>query len=162
MKTMTPYDALGEALAEDLATRGYTVWLLGSGKDRAIGDDIIGLAAPGMPIVNFCGTTSLDQAIDLIAQAEFVVCNDSGLMHVAAALDRPLIAVYGSSSPGFTPPLSPRARIVSLNLPCSPCFKRTCPLGHLDCLNGISPQRVLDDCLDARPEAASASPETPR
>ena len=150
------------ALAEDLATRGYTVWLLGSGKDRAIGDDIIGLAAPGMPIVNFCGTTSLDQAIDLIAQAEFVVCNDSGLMHVAAALDRPLIAVYGSSSPGFTPPLSPRARIVSLNLPCSPCFKRTCPLGHLDCLNGISPQRVLEDCLDDRPAAASAPPETPR
>ena len=154
------------ALAEDLATRGYTIWLLGSGKDRAIGDDIIGLAAPGMPIVNFCGTTSLDQAIDLIAQAEFVVCNDSGLMHVAAALDRPLIAVYGSSSPGFTPPLSPRARIVSLELPCSPCFKRTCPLGHLDCLNGISPQRVLEDCLGTRPNASPAAcslpPETPR
>ena len=154
------------ALAEDLATRGYTVWLLGSDKDRAIADEIVGLAAPGMPIVNFCGTTALDQAIDLIAQAEFVVCNDSGLMHVAAALDRPLIAVYGSSSPSFTPPLSPRARIVSLELSCSPCFKRTCPLGHLDCLNGISPQRVLEDCLGTRPNASPAAcslpPETPR
>ena len=146
------------ALAEDLATRGYTLWLLGSPKDRATGEEIVNLAAPGMPIVNFCGTTTLDQAIDLIAQAEFVVCNDSGLMHVAAALERPLIAVYGSSSPGFTPPLSPLARIVSLELPCSPCFKRTCPLGHLDCLNGITPQRVLEACL----AAPSPLPETTR
>ena len=136
-------------LAEDLATEGYTIWLLGSAKDRATADDIVERAAPGMPIVNYCGTTTLDQAIDLISMAQFVVCNDSGLMHVAAALDRPLIAVYGSSSPGFTPPLSPKARIISLDLACSPCFKRTCPLGHLDCLNGITPPRVLESCLDA-------------
>ena len=148
------------ALAEELSTLGYTIWLLGSNKDRATGDEIVALAAPGMPIVNFCGTTSLDQAIDLIAQSAFVVCNDSGLMHVAAALERPLIALYGSSSPTFTPPLSARARIVSLNLPCSPCFKRDCPLGHLDCLNGITPQHVLKVCLESC--LTAALPETPR
>ena len=134
-------------LANELAARGYTLWLLGSAKDKAVGDEIIALAKPGLPLRNLCGNTSLLQAIDLIACAEFVVCNDSGLMHVAAALDRPLIAVYGSSSPGFTPPLSTRARIINLHLACSPCFKRECPLGHLDCLNKIEAQQVLDTCL---------------
>jgi len=133
-------------LADALAGRGYAVWLLGSPKDRAVGDEIVKAAKSAAP-KNLCGTTSLAQAIDLIAASSFVVCNDSGLMHVAAALDRPLVAVYGSSSPGFTPPLSKRAQIISLHLECSPCFKRECPLGHLDCLNKLEPQRVLDACL---------------
>lgn len=134
-------------LANELAVRGYTIWLLGSPKDRAIGDEIVALAKPGHALKNLCGATSLPQAIDLIAGADFVVCNDSGLMHVAAALDRPLIAVYGSSSPGFTPPLSKQAQIISLKLECSPCFKRECPLGHLDCLNKLEAQQVLAACL---------------
>jgi heptosyltransferase-2 len=134
-------------LANELTARGYTLWLLGSAKDRAIGDEIMAQATPALPLRNLCGATSLAQAIDLIASAEFVVCNDSGLMHVAAALGRRLIAVYGSSSPGFTPPLSTKAQIVSLQLECSPCFKRECPLGHLDCLNKIEAQQVLHACL---------------
>ena len=138
-------------LANALADRGFAVWLLGSPKDRAIGDEIVSLSGSGGLPLNLCGATSLTQAIDLLAAASFVVCNDSGLMHVAAALGRPLIAVYGSSSPGFTPPLSRQARVISLALECSPCFKRECPLGHLDCLNKLEPQRVLDACLEGLP-----------
>ena len=134
-------------LANALADQGYAVWLLGSPKDRAIGDQIVDHTDLARRPHNLCGATSLTQAIDLLAAAAFVVCNDSGLMHVAAALDRPLIALYGSSSPGFTPPLSVRAKIISLDLDCSPCFQRACPLGHLDCLNKLDPQRVLDACL---------------
>ena len=134
-------------LADLLDERGYAIWLLGSAKDRAIGEDIIGLSRSAPH--NLCGRTSLAQAIDLIAMTDFVVCNDSGLMHVAAALGRPLVALYGSSSPGFTPPLSKHAQIISLGLACSPCFKRDCPLGHFDCLNQIAPQQVLAACLNA-------------
>lgn len=143
------------ALADQLVRRGYGVWLVGSGKDRAVGDEIVRLATATAPL-NLCGSTSLAQAIDLIAAASIVVCNDSGLMHVAAALARPLVAVYGSSSPAFTPPLSADARIISLNLECSPCFARVCPLGHFDCLNKLEPARVLEACLTASRGAAPA------
>ena len=132
-------------LAKKLAEHGCTIWLFGSPKDHAVAAEISQLA-PGL-CRNLCGATSLTQAVDLLAMAELVVCNDSGLMHVAAALDRPLVTLYGSSSPGFTPPLSDQADILSLKLDCSPCFKRECPLGHLDCLNKLSPELVLAAAL---------------
>jgi heptosyltransferase-2 len=131
-------------LARQLAADGYAIWLFGSPKDHPVAE-AIGQLAPGLTR-NLCGATSLGQAVDLLALADLVVCNDSGLMHVAAALDRPIVALYGSSSPGFTPPLSDRATILSLNLDCSPCFKRECPLGHLDCLNKLLPTQVFAAC----------------
>ena len=133
------------SLAKSLAERGYAIWLFGSPKDHAVAEEISQLA-PGL-CRNLCGATSLGQAVDLLAMTDLVVCNDSGLMHVAAALNRPLVTLYGSSSPGFTPPLSDQADILSLNLDCSPCYKRECPLGHLDCLNKLTPERALAAAL---------------
>ncbi len=123
------------------ASRGYRVWLVGSDRDAAITAEVAGLAR--IDAADLAGRTSLDEAIDLLSLASRVVTNDSGLMHVAAALDRPLVAVFGSSSPAYTPPLSPRARIVSLRLECSPCFERECPLGHTNCLQKLEPAQVL-------------------
>lgn len=128
------------ALASELESQGIPVWLLGSKKDAAVGEEIVRLAKGAAR--NLCGVTNLAQAVQLLSIARHVVTNDSGLMHVAAALDMPLTALFGSSSPGYTPPLSGKAQVVSLNLPCSPCFKRECPLGHLDCLNKISPEQI--------------------
>ncbi len=130
------------SLAQLVASTVNPAWLIGSAKDREVGEEIVSLAAG--TAINLCGRSSLEQAIDLIASARCVVSNDSGLMHVAAALDRPLVALFGSSSPAYTPPLSSRAKILSRNLDCSPCFKRECPLGHFDCLNGLAPQQVAD------------------
>ncbi|MBZ0091014.1 MAG: lipopolysaccharide heptosyltransferase II [Sulfuricellaceae bacterium] len=129
-------------LAKQLS-QSHEIWLLGSGKDAAIGEEIALLSNGAAR--NLCGKTGLGDAIDLLAAADQVVSNDSGLMHIAAALDKPLLALFGSSSPGYTPPLSKKASVLSLNLPCSPCFKRECPLGHLDCLQKLTPQRVYEE-----------------
>ncbi len=121
------------ALARDL---GMTVALLGSSQDREV------CAGVGGGARNLAGDTTLDEAIELIACAELVVSNDSGLMHVAAALDRPQVALFGSSSPEHTPPLSARSRVVWLHLECSPCYARECPLGHFRCMMDIPVERV--------------------
>jgi heptosyltransferase-2 len=133
------------ALARMLAARGERVWLLGSAADTPVCDEVLRAAGPAQSgaITSLAGRTTLDEAIDLVAAADHVVTNDSGLMHVAAALARPQVALFGSSSPTHTPPLSNRARVLWLGLECSPCFARECPLGHLRCLRDIAPERVL-------------------
>ncbi|MDH3639402.1 MAG: lipopolysaccharide heptosyltransferase II [Gammaproteobacteria bacterium] len=120
---------------------GWQVWMLGSARDSADCEAVRAIA--GAECHNLSGRTTLEQAIDLLSLAALVVSNDSGLMHIAAALDRPLVALYGSSDPEFTPPLSAHARIIWLGLECSPCFQRNCPLEHLNCLNQLAPEQVL-------------------
>jgi heptosyltransferase-2 len=129
-------------LAKEYIQRGWSIWLFGSAKDQAItqkiNQDLNGEA------VDLAGHTSLAEAIDLLSTTDAVVSNDSGLMHVAAALERPLVAVYGSTDPNFTPPLGALSRVVDLGLECSPCFKRECPLVHMNCMNQIEPRMVID------------------
>jgi heptosyltransferase II len=133
------------ALADRLAKAGFATWIFGSAKEAPLGATIATLAAAhnkAATPINLAGQTTLVEAIDLLSLTAAVATNDSGLMHVAAALRRPLVAVYGSTTADMTPPLGGTARIIERTLPCRPCFKRTCPLGHLDCLNLISAAEV--------------------
>ncbi len=120
---------------------GWQVWLLGSAKETALAEQIQTLTKS--ECINLTGKTSLPQVAALLSLAKAVVCNDTGLMHIAAAVARPLVAVYGSSSPQFTPPLAQHVDVVTLNKSCSPCFARTCQFGHNACLKDLMPERVL-------------------
>jgi heptosyltransferase II len=129
------------AVAKAKQREGWSIWLLGSQKDQAIAANIQALLE--QPLVDLSGRTHLSEAIDLLSLAKMVLTNDSGLMHIAAALEKPLLAVYGSTDPGFTPPLGTSAQVLRLGLSCSPCFKRECPLGHHRCMQDLEPQKVL-------------------
>lgn len=129
-------------VAEQLLAKGWQVLLLGSNNDQAVCTSIENQVAQ-MGLMNLAGKTTLLEALSLLALSTKVLSNDSGLMHMAAAVGTPVIALYGSTDPSFTPPLHPEAKIVSLHLDCSPCFKRTCPLGHMHCLNQLLPTHVL-------------------
>jgi len=135
-------------VAQAKIQQGWQVWLLGSKNDKESAAGINKLT--NQQCRDFVGQTSLLEAVELMSLANTVVANDSGLMHLAAALDKNVIAIYGSTPPDFAPPLCKNAQTVSLHLPCSPCRKRVCPLfpvGHPDhtqCLTGIKPERILE------------------
>nr|WP_283777624.1 lipopolysaccharide heptosyltransferase II [Sansalvadorimonas sp. 2012CJ34-2] len=142
------------AVAQKKLEEGWQVWLFGSEKDRPGNETLAGFISDEhkSSVHNLAGQTSLAEAIDLLSCADAVVSNDSGLMHIAAALGRNLAVIYGSTSPGFTPPLNDNHKILRLGLDCSPCFKRECPLGHLNCLNDLKPELAINalDKLDGK------------
>jgi heptosyltransferase-2 len=139
----------------DLALKlDVQVVLLGSGKEFDLCESIAQQVNKQQPqkVVNFAGKTPLDGAFSAISAAKYVVSNDSGLMHVAAALCVPQVAIFGSSSPLHTPPLSAAAQVLWLKndtnylpaLDCSPCFARECQFGHTRCLQDIHADHVLN------------------
>ena len=137
------------AIAKQWIADGGEVWVFGSQKDQPVANTIRQYLPEGLQ--THCrllaGNTSLTEAIDLLAACTTVVSNDSGLMHIAAAVNTPLVAVYGSTSPGYTPPLSQKVQIVHTDIECRPCFKRECPYDHLKCLKELQPNQVWQALL---------------
>lgn len=123
---------------------GWDVWLFGSAKDAAVTETIMQLT--NHRCIDLAGKTQLEEAVDLLALADVIVSNDSGLMHIAAALHKPLIAIYGPTSAAYTPPLHTSARILSQQFSCQPCFQRECPLQHHRCMRELHPKEVLNAC----------------
>ena len=129
-------------LAGQYLRRGWQVVLFGSDNDRPVCARISEANGAHGACTDLAGRTSLAEAVDLLSLATAVVSNDSGLMHIAAALQRPLVAIYGPTSPGFTPPQGTRAALQVSGIDCAPCFQRECPLGHHRCMRDMSPETV--------------------
>lgn len=134
-----PAEAFGQ-LARMFGERRTPVVVLGGPDDR---DANAAIAAAASGAIHLAGRTSLSEAVDLIAAAQVAIANDTGPMHIAAAVDVPTVGIYGSTSPDDTPPLTDTAAVVTHRLACSPCHARTCPLGHTQCLVGITPEEVM-------------------
>jgi len=135
-----PMEYFAQTAKQKIAA-GWQVWFFGSNQDSIVIDNIRGQIAA--ETLSFAGKIDLLETIDLLSVVNAVVTNDSGLLHMAASLDKPLVAIYGSTSAEFTPPLGPKSKIVQEELPCRPCFKRECPLRHLNCMYLIKPARVM-------------------
>jgi len=133
------------AISAEMITKGWQVWIMGSQNDGEVAQQILRDLSEQEreKCHDLTGRTTLAQAIDLMSVAKAVVSNDSGLMHVAAALGKPIVAMYGSSSADFTPPLADQVQLLSVDISCRPCFERVCPLGHKRCLVDLSPERAL-------------------
>jgi len=126
-------------VAQKFIEQEKQVIIVGSDKDAEIATEISKTSG----VLDLAGKTSLGEVTDLLSLSRITISNDSGLMHVAAAAGSSVVAIYGSSDPGFTPPMTDKAEILTLGLDCSPCFKRECPLGHTDCLNLLKPEMVI-------------------
>jgi len=137
-----PLEYYGQ-VAKELAGSGHAVWILGSERDFESGQRIVALS--GETARNLCGQTRLEDTVDLLSLAGNAVTNDSGLMHIAAAVGCHVVAIYGSSNPDYTPPLTNRRSIQFLGLECSPCMARECPLGHFKCMKDLTPDKILEN-----------------
>lgn len=131
---------------------GWNVWIFGSAKDASFAAQIMTQVSmttgSDEQLANLCGLTNLGEAIDLLSRADVVVSNDSGLMHVACAVAAPVVALFGSTTPAMTPPLGERHLVLEQQLDCRPCFKRSCPLGHLNCLKLTTPVAAAEAVQD--------------
>src|SRR6185503_4535589 len=113
-------------LARRLAADGHSIWILGSPNDAPVAAALVeALRTSALPVRDLTGRTDLGTAIDLMSVA-------------------PLVALFGSSSPIYTPPLSDNARIARIDIVCSPCFARECPLGHFRCMRDLAPELVYN------------------
>jgi heptosyltransferase-1 len=129
-------------LAEWLNQRGFQVAVTGSAADQEL---VAGLVAQSQaPLINLAGRTSLAELAGVLRQASLAVTTDTGAMHLAAALDTPVVALFGPTAPWRTGPFGPGHRVVRLDLPCSPCFKRRCPEPR--CLTDLTPEMVQAAC----------------
>jgi heptosyltransferase-2 len=141
-------ERFAEAAGEVAARRDATVAVFGSAAERVLGDQVTALVlARGVACMNLAGQTTLAQFIDMAAACDLFLTNDSGAMHVAAALGVPVVAVFGATNAKATGPSGAGVRVVQERVECSPCLLRECPIDHR-CMTAVTSARVVETALD--------------
>jgi len=135
------FSALVKLLAQKFPDARFAI--LGSAEDKSLGEKI-SRVEPNR-ILNLCGATSLPEMIEWIRLCDLMITNDTGPMHVAAALGKPLVALFGPTEPRRTGPYGQLQNVLRIELPCSPCMKSHCTWKNpMECLTAISPQAVFE------------------
>lgn len=133
-----------DSVIRQLTDKGERILIIGTDGDVELGNKLVG---ESNKVINICGKTNLNQLIALLAKSKLLVSNDSGTMHIMAALKKPQIAIFGSTSTIWTGPVNSKAAVLKIPIDCSPCFSRTCRFGHYDCLKEITPENVMETAL---------------
>ncbi|MBN1863829.1 MAG: lipopolysaccharide heptosyltransferase II [Victivallales bacterium] len=154
---VAPGAAYGDAKrwpAENFA-RVCSYWICRGGEVAVIGVpseseacDAVSAGLPGDKVHNLCGKTDPKDLVRLLGHASFCVANDSGVMHLSAICGGSGVAIFGSTDPTSTSPVSRKWKILYDKQDCSPCFKRTCPSGSFRCLRSITPEKVIEAMED--------------
>jgi len=133
------------SVAERLSGQGYHILAIGTSAERAIGTQVTNRCSG--PVWNASGETTLSQVLRLLSASRCLLCNDSGLMHVAAGLQKPVVAIFGATDPARTSPSGSRVRLLYHPADCSPCLQRECSVSGQPCMGNILPDEVCDACL---------------
>ena len=134
------------AVAKRYIKQGWSVWIFGAQSDRPVADKIAADCGDDQHVLNLCARTRLEETVDLLAETRLLLSNDSGLMHIGAAVGVPVVSIYGSTSPDYMPPLTSDKAVLYHRIACSPCWQKTCRYGHYDCLRKITPDEAIKAC----------------
>ena len=129
-----------------LSQEGWQILILGTPAEREIGETC--LSEVTTPHWNSSGNTSLKQALQILTACRLLLCNDSGLMHVAAGMNQPVVGIFGATDPERTAPSGAHVQLLYKPATCSPCLQRECTTPGHPCMGNILPETVRDACLE--------------
>ncbi|MDQ6973447.1 MAG: lipopolysaccharide heptosyltransferase II, partial [Mariprofundaceae bacterium] len=136
------------AVIQWLGKQGWQPLMLGTANERGVADACLKLLPSGMKFWNAAGETSMREALQLVSACRLMLCNDSGLMHIAAGMNKPTVGIFGATLPARTAPSGKYVKVLYEPAVCSPCLQRECTTLGQPCMGNILPEMVLDSCMN--------------
>lgn len=138
-----PMDCFAQVMKQVTVKHPQTWWsFYGAPGEAKMGEELSQMVGADVQHANLVGKTRLSELITELRSCRLLITNDTGTMHLAAALGVPTVSIFGSTEPVLTGPLGPQHTVIRHHVPCSPCFKRECPFGHYECMTKVTPEQV--------------------